>query len=143
MHVLPSLEARGVGAFLLHSSAAAAKIIAEAESAGDVDVAARVRENEAPAAGQEQAWADELPDDVEIAGVLCGSDGGLADAERLQHALVPQCSNGINTARRDKYLMLETMRSAGLGAPLVRRPRPAAAHRGAHRGAPVARRRAR
>ena len=118
LHILPSLEARGVECILLHSSAAAAKIIALAEDAGDESVAARVRANEAPPAGMELEWAAyELPDDMEIAGVLCGSDGGLADAERLQHVLVPACSNGINAARRDKFLMLETMRSVGLGAP--------------------------
>ena len=116
-HVLPSLEARGVECVLLHSNAAAAKIIEQVPE-DNQEIIERVKSNEAPIPGTEHEWvADELPDGVEIVGVLCGSDGGLADAERLQDTLVPKRSNGINVARRDKYLMLEAMRSAGLGAP--------------------------
>ena len=116
-HVLPSLEARGVECVLLHSNAAAAKIIEQVPE-DNQEIIERVKSNEAPIPGTEHEWlAEELPDGVEIVGVLCGSDGGLADAERLQDTLVPKRSNGINVARRDKYLMLEAMRSAGLGAP--------------------------
>ena len=59
---------------------------------------------------------DEYFSDVDVIGVLCTSDAGLADAERLQHLLVPERSNGIKPARRDKWAMVEAMRSAGLAA---------------------------
>ena len=67
----------------------------------------------APAAGDEIDWAAHiLGDGAKIEAVLCGSDGGLACAERLQHTLLPQCSNGIDPARRDKYLANERLRRA-------------------------------
>ena len=111
-HILPSLERRGIECRMLHSAAAAAKIVEL-----DPSVADRVRENIAPPAGMESEWAaEELPEGIVIVGVLCGSDGGLADAERLQDALVPHRSNGVNPARRDKYLMVEVMRAAGLAS---------------------------
>jgi hypothetical protein len=70
-------------------------------------------ETRVPDAGDEHAWAATLGDG-EICGVICGSDAGLAAAERLQHVLVPSRSNGILLARRDKYLMNEALRAAGL-----------------------------
>jgi hypothetical protein len=70
----------------------------------------------------ELVWAADALPDCDIVGVLCGSDGGLADAERLQDVLVPARSNGRNPARRDKFLMLEAMRSAGLDAPMQAAP---------------------
>ena len=86
------------------------------------EVRRRVVERIVPPAGEEQAWAEDclgLSDgEFVLSAVLCGSDGGLADAERLQHALLPERSNGILPARRDKFLMNEVMRSAGLAAPL-------------------------
>jgi biotin carboxylase len=72
----------------------------------------------APAAGEEEAWAASRDDlaTAHLLGVLCGSDAGLATAERLQHTLVPQRSNGVNVARRDKFAMHEAVRAAGLAA---------------------------
>lgn len=79
-----------------------------------------VEEQVAPAAGAEAAWAaaNGLTDRgaVELLGVLCGSDAGLATAERLQDALVPSRTNGILPARRDKFLTHEVLRGAGLAA---------------------------
>jgi hypothetical protein len=68
----------------------------------------------APAAGDECRWAEEHLDGMHLEAVLCGSDGGLACAERLQHILIPERSNGIDPARRDKYLMNEKCRAAGI-----------------------------
>ena len=126
-HVLPACEERGVACVLLHSTAAAATILSdsnmdagaamEADDNGE-SLRERVGANTVPSAGSELLWArDRLPADVEIVGVLCGSDGGLADAERLQHVLIPHRSNGLLPARRDKYLMCEAVRAAGLSAP--------------------------
>ena len=121
MHVLPSIERRGAEVMLLHSAAAAAKLMGQPEC--DEDAADRIRANMAPEAGEELVWAAEtLPDGIEVVGVLCGSDGGLADAERLAEALVPARSNGISSARRDKFEMLETIRRAGLAAPMQAAP---------------------
>lgn len=124
MHVVPSLERRGVEYVLLHSSPAAAAIIEAAQEAGDDGAAERVRDNAVPEPGEELVWATAaIPDDATICGVLCSSDGGLADAERLQDVLVPARSNGVNVARRDKFLMLEAVREAGLAAPMQACPR--------------------
>ena len=121
LHVLPSLERRGCDCVVLHSAAAAAAILQNAGEDDD-ELRERVLERVVPPAGTETAWAEEclgLSDGtLLLSAVLCGSDGGLADAERLQDALLPARSNGCNPARRDKYLMNEQMRAAGLGAPL-------------------------
>ena len=68
----------------------------------------------APAQGDEQRWAAEHLVGAQLEGVLCGSDAGLADAERLQHTLVPERSNGLVAARRDKYLANEACHAAGM-----------------------------
>lgn len=82
---------------------------------GDDDAILRVRKMQAPPAGHELDWAErELPSRAKIEGVLCGSDGGLATAERLQHTLAPSRSNGIVPARRDKHGMNVACRAAGL-----------------------------
>jgi hypothetical protein len=82
---------------------------------GDDAVVLRVRKMQAPPAGHELAWAErQLPSGSQIQGVLCGSDGGLATAERLQHVLVPSRSNCIVPARRDKHGMNVACRAAGL-----------------------------
>ena len=79
--------------------------------------AAAYRAKLAPTPGCEAAWLEEaLPECDEVLGVCCGSDAGLACAERLQHALAPARSNGMLRARRDKYEMHETLRAAGLDA---------------------------
>ena len=68
-----------------------------------------------PPPGGEAAWAAAtLPPNAEICGVLAGDDGALADAERLAHALCPARANGIMPARRDKFLMNEALRAAGV-----------------------------
>jgi len=126
LHVLPSLERRDCECVLLHSRAAAAAILRRLdESADDADdVRERVDANVVPPVGGEVEWLRTvIPGDFTLCGVLCGSDGGLADAERLQHALSPTRSNGINPARRDKYSMVEAMRAAGLAAAAQARPR--------------------
>jgi D-alanine-D-alanine ligase-like ATP-grasp enzyme len=116
LHVLPAAEARGCEVLLLHSAAAASAIL---EDEAEGEMRERVESNRVPVAGEELAWAREvLPLQANIVGVLCGSDGGLSDAERLQAVLVGERSNGCNAARRDKYLMLEALRAHGLAAPL-------------------------
>lgn len=61
-----------------------------------------------------ERWVNELP--FEIVGVICESDSGLADAERLGEALglYPDRHDGFNPARRDKFLMNEACERAGL-----------------------------
>ena len=83
---------------------------------GDADAALSAQQGRAPLAGEEAAWAERELRGVTLVGVLCGSDAGLATAERLQHVLLPGRSNGLNEARRDKYLMHEALRSHGIAA---------------------------
>ena len=120
LHLVPSLERRGCEYVMLHSAAAAQAILGDNEE--DEARIERVMARVVPPAGEEAAWAEEalgLSDgEFRLCAVLCGSDGGLADAERLQHALLPERSNGVNGARRDKFLMNEVMHSASLAAPL-------------------------
>uniref|UniRef100_A0A7S0I4W8 ATP-grasp domain-containing protein n=1 Tax=Phaeocystis antarctica TaxID=33657 RepID=A0A7S0I4W8_9EUKA len=68
----------------------------------------------APGQGDELCWAAKHLDGLQLEGVLCGSDAGLADAERLQHVLLPERSNGLVAARRDKYLANEACEAAGM-----------------------------
>lgn len=70
-----------------------------------------------PSASEAAVWAaaQDLPP---IVAVFCDSDAGLEDAEAFAAAVAP-CSeyvslNGVNAARRDKYLMHEALREAGL-----------------------------
>ena len=77
-------------------------------------VAAPYGAHKAPAVGEETQWAAVHLRDADIEGVVCGSDHGLACAERLQHALMPARSNAIDAARRDKYLANEALCAAGL-----------------------------
>ncbi|CAM9099654.1 unnamed protein product [Scytosiphon promiscuus] len=67
-----------------------------------------------PDPGKEAAWASSLP--FPVVAVICESDAGLANAERLQAALLGDRFGGNNDARRDKFLMNEAMRNAGLSA---------------------------
>ena len=60
-----------------------------------------------------EKWLKQLPVD-EIVGIICESDSGLADAERLGVMLQLQNHYGINEARRNKYLMVEQVGKAGL-----------------------------
>lgn len=84
-------------------------------------VRSAVDEQVAPEAGAEAAWAADRgllggQGGVELLGVLCGSDAGLATAERLLAALVPERSNGRNPARRDKFLTHCALAAAGLAS---------------------------
>ena len=106
-------EERGCGLVKLYSVAAAQALINEGcteEEECEIVI------DRVPLPGDEIAWRDEYFSDVDVVGVLCTSDAGLADAERLQHLLVPERSNGMKPARRDKWAMVEAMRSAGLAA---------------------------
>ena len=110
--VKPSCDRRGCQVLTLHSLPIAANLVNK-----KLITQEEIEKIRVPLRGQELEWAKTtISKDTEIMGVLCGSDGGLADAERLQHCLVPHRSNGINPARRDKFLMVEAMRAAGLGA---------------------------
>jgi len=62
-----------------------------------------------------EAWLSELPSELQICGIYCESDSGLDDAEKLGVALglYPRCHDGINEARRDKYLMNEMVGKVG------------------------------
>ena len=64
--------------------------------------------------GEVEHWADDIP--FEIVGVICESDSGLDDAERLGEALglFPDRADGYNPARRDKFLMNEVCGKQGL-----------------------------
>ncbi|CAM9664089.1 unnamed protein product, partial [Choristocarpus tenellus] len=66
----------------------------------------------APSPGREVQWIAKLP--FPPVAVLCESDAGLATAERLQSALLGRRYGGVNEARRDKFLMNEASRAAGL-----------------------------
>eukprot|EP00965_Chrysotila_dentata_P199669 6179526-Pleurochrysis_carterae.AAC.1 len=68
----------------------------------------------APPENFETEWAQQNLEEFPVLGVLCGSDAGLATAERLQHVLTPSRSNGILSARRDKLQMNEALAAAGL-----------------------------
>lgn len=117
--VEPACDQRQCALVLLHSAPVARNLLSRGRATAD-----EICDITVPAPGQELKWAERnLPDDVELRGVLCGSDGGLADAERLQDALLPGRSNGINPARRDKYRMVEAMRAAGLAAAEQATPR--------------------
>ena len=61
-------------------------------------------------------WCQPLLQDFELVAISCESDSGLADAERLGIALnvTKQNSLVINDARRNKYLMMEAVKKAGI-----------------------------
>ncbi|KAL3823811.1 hypothetical protein ACHAXA_011598 [Cyclostephanos tholiformis] len=60
-------------------------------------------------------WSSLLPSSMEICGIYCESDSGLEDAERLGLALglYPHCHDGLNSARRDKFLMNQMVSEVG------------------------------
>ncbi|KAL9182807.1 hypothetical protein ACHAXT_004086 [Thalassiosira profunda] len=60
------------------------------------------------------AWSALLPPSLDVCGIYCESDSGLDDAERLGVAVGVKCHDGINAARRDKFLMNEAAAKAGL-----------------------------
>ena len=63
-----------------------------------------------------EAWSSLLPPSFEICGIYCESDSGLEDAEKLGVALglYPRCHDGVNVARRDKFLMNQVVSDSGL-----------------------------
>lgn len=101
--VLAAVEARGAECVLLWSTPTADALCRR--SGADAAIVQRVRAAQAPAPGEEVGWAASHLAGPRVEGVLCGSDGGLATAERLQHVLVPHRSNGIDSTRRDKFGM--------------------------------------
>eukprot|EP00966_Prymnesium_polylepis_P177819 4117869-Prymnesium_polylepis.1 len=114
-HVEAAVRIRGADVLLLSSSAAG--------DAGSELEDGRIVLG-VPAEGEEAAWAaSSLPAGATVRGVVCGDDGGLADAERLAHALIPERANGILPARRDKYAMNDVLRAAGM--PTVAQAAPA------------------
>ena len=62
-----------------------------------------------------EEWSSLLPSSMEICGIYCESDSGLEDAERLGLALGlnPHCHDGLNYARRDKFLMNQVVSEEG------------------------------
>ena len=115
--VLDACAERGIGCVQCWSPPYAAKLVEQGVlSQEDADAMC------APGTGEELEWwtealsedDDDEGGDPALMGVLCGSDAGLATAERLQDVLVPERSNGIDIARRDKYLQNEALRAAGL-----------------------------
>lgn len=66
-----------------------------------------------PTQKQLHAWLDALPVDI-IEGIICESDSGLSDGERVADMLQLIKQNGCNEARRNKFLMNEELCKAGL-----------------------------
>ncbi|CAJ1938248.1 unnamed protein product [Cylindrotheca closterium] len=66
-----------------------------------------------PSEEEKEAWLKPL-EGFELLAVLCESDSGLADAERLESLLNTTFQNGFNEARRNKYMMIEKIREAGI-----------------------------
>lgn len=62
-----------------------------------------------------KAWTALLPSSLKICGIYCESDSGLEDAERLGLALnlYPHCHDGVNNARRNKFLMNKVVSEVG------------------------------
>ncbi|KAL3775622.1 hypothetical protein ACHAWO_001889 [Cyclotella atomus] len=63
-----------------------------------------------------EAWKNLIPSNMEVCGIYCESDSGLDDAEKLGVALglYPRCHDGVNEARRNKYLTNQMVQDAGL-----------------------------
>jgi hypothetical protein len=67
-----------------------------------------------PSNKQELAqWVQKIGVD-RIEGIICESDSGLADAEEFGVQLHLFKHNGVNEARRNKFLMIQAMAEAGL-----------------------------
>ena len=113
---IQNLEERGVDVYRVFSRPFIAGVEQKGAPDEELDALMSLR---APSADDDvPTWASLLldGDDADVLGVMCASDAGLATAERLQHALVERRSNGVEPARRDKYLMHEAVRAAGLAA---------------------------
>jgi hypothetical protein len=66
-----------------------------------------------PSEAEKEDWLKPLKE-FDLVAVVCESDSGLADAEKLSMLLNTRYQNGMNEARRNKYLMIEQMREAGI-----------------------------
>eukprot|EP00980_Cylindrotheca_fusiformis_P025536 scaffold14008_cov124-Cylindrotheca_fusiformis.AAC.4 len=66
-----------------------------------------------PSAEEKDDWLKPLKE-MDLIAVVCESDSGLADAEKLAVLLNTKFNNGINEARRNKYLMMEKLKEAGV-----------------------------
>jgi hypothetical protein len=62
-----------------------------------------------------RAWKNLIPPSLVLRGIYCESDSGLDDAERLGVALglYPRRHDGVNPARRNKYLMNRVVSEVG------------------------------
>ena len=108
-------EARGVHFVTVWSEAFLCSLCTESDTTDEE--AAEYRARLAPEPSEAAAWCESvLPAGCEVIGVCCGSDAGLGCAERLLHALVPERSNGLLAARRDKFEQHEALRACGLDA---------------------------
>ena len=68
-----------------------------------------------PSRHDKESWLKPLHD-YELVAVVCESDSGLPDAERLEALLNTTIQNGFNEARRNKYMMIEKIREKGIPA---------------------------
>jgi hypothetical protein len=66
-----------------------------------------------PTESQKEDWCRSLKD-CELVAISCESDSGLADAERLGVLLGLERHDGVNEARRNKYLMIEEVGKTGI-----------------------------
>lgn len=69
-----------------------------------------------PSDDQVDEWKSRIGSEVELVGVYCESDSGLADAEAVRQRLMVRCRDDppISEARRHKHLMNEEVSQAGL-----------------------------
>jgi len=75
----------------------------------------KIQARRLPATPQDvQEWKKVLGEDTKLVAVYCESDSGLADAERLRQLLSVEARDDPDCceARRNKYLMLETVGAA-------------------------------
>eukprot|EP00957_Ditylum_brightwellii_P018286 1377505-Ditylum_brightwellii.AAC.1 len=66
-----------------------------------------------PSESEKDGWCEALKGH-DLVAIVCESDSGLADAERLGVLLNTTYHNGVDEARRNKYLMVERVKEAGL-----------------------------
>jgi hypothetical protein len=87
------------------------------EAASDNEVREHWRSMRYPRSPEEiREWKRNLPASTKLVGVYCESDSGLADAEQLRQLLQVECLDEpiVHEARRNKYIMQETIKAAGL-----------------------------
>ncbi|KAL3944310.1 MAG: hypothetical protein SGBAC_001603 [Bacillariaceae sp.] len=66
-----------------------------------------------PSEEEKEAWLKPL-EGYELLAVVCESDSGLPDAERIESLLNTTFQNGFDEARRNKYMMIEKIREKGI-----------------------------